>query len=249
MTQGTKQTTTLQFSVKSYAAWAPGVDTQSAWQAWANHELTISGKNEPPLTAMPSMLRRRANMPGKMALEVAYQVLGADHHTQTLFCSRHGECARAIELLTDLHQRMPLSPTAFSLSVHNAPGGLFSIARRDHTNQLALAAGESTIENAVIEACSLLADGETSVLLVAYDATPPSIFSDFQEVDEQPYAWAWLIERPTTDIISLSWSAAESDTTEQSESAGLQILRFFLTKKPPLHRCVNGRHWQWTHHD
>lgn len=272
----TKQT--LHFSVKAYAAWAPGVTTPAAWQTWANHDLTITTHAElsltelplaelplaeppfaePSLSAMPSLLRRRALMPGKMALEVAYDVLGnSERNIPTVFCSRHGECAHAISLLTDLQQGIGLSPTAFSLSVHNAPGGLLAIARQDHTQQFALAAGQSTIEHAVIEACGLLADGEASVLLVAYDNALPSVLQEFQDTCEEPYAWAWLIEPPTTDIITLSWSApdpsepdssaSDNDNIDPNESAGLQILRFFLTPQARLKRCVNGQQWQWTH--
>ena len=78
----------------------------------------------------------------------------------TVFCSRHGEVSRSVDLLMDLAKAEPLSPTSFGLSVHNATAGLFSIARSDHTNSIALAAGQSSVEHAVIEACGLLADGE-----------------------------------------------------------------------------------------
>jgi hypothetical protein len=82
------------------------------------------------------MLRRRAGFLSKMALEVAYQCLGEQIDVPTVFCSRHGEAARSVDLLLDLAKGEPLSPTSFGLSVHNATGGLFSIARRDHANAL-----------------------------------------------------------------------------------------------------------------
>jgi hypothetical protein len=62
----------------------------------------------------------------------------------------------------------------FGLAVHNASAGLFSIARADRANHIALAAGPATIEHAVIEACGLLADGAPMVLLVACDAPLPA---------------------------------------------------------------------------
>lgn len=240
----------IKFSVVSHAAWAPGVETKEAWQAWAHNDAIISGDSEPAVKSMSALLRRRASIPGKMALEVAYRCLAERHNIPIIFASRHGECARSAELLTDLAHDIPLSPTAFSLSVHNASGGLFSIARHDHANNLALAAGANTVEHAVIEACGLLADGESTVLLIAYDSAPPEIFSAFQDCNEQPYAWAWLIEPPSTDVISLTWSAAIEHSTNDTnqESAGLEILRFFIRKDSNLERINNGKCWRWTRH-
>jgi hypothetical protein len=240
----------IKFSIVSHAAWAPGIETEAAWRAWANNEIAITGNAEPSVKAMSPLLRRRASVPGKMALEVAYRCLGERTHIPIIFCSRHGECGRSADLLFDLARDIPLSPASFSLSVHNATAGLFSIARHDHASSLALAAGSSTIEHAVIEACSLLADGEPAVLLVAYDGLLPTLFTAFQDCYEQPYAWAWLMQPAAEDnAISLNWSAVQdsASSSPNSESAGLEILRFFIRRNSNLERISNGRRWQWAH--
>jgi len=240
----------LRFSITAYAAWAPGIETEADWRAWANGDLAIAAKGEPAVKAMPAMLRRRASVPGRMALEVAYRCLGERTHIPAIFCSRHGECGRAADLLTDLASNNPLSPTVFSLSVHNATGGLFAIARHDRANSLALAAGAGTIEHAVIEACGLLADNTPAVLLVAYDNWLPSLFTSFQSCNEQPYAWAWLLQPPGAEAISLSWSATQetSAVNVENDPPGLEILRFFIRKDANLKRIGNGRCWQWASH-
>lgn len=251
MIEKTSNNSEVRFSITSHAAWTPGVETEADWLAWANNDFVITDKSEPPVKAMPAMLRRRASVPGRMALEVAYRCLGERTNIPTIFCSRHGECGRSIGLLSDLVRDIPLSPTAFSLSVHNATGGLFSIARNDHANSLALAAGHSTIEHAVIEACGLLADNAPAVLLVAYDNSLPTIFSAFQDCKPQPYAWAWLIQpAKKTDVVSLSWSASQTNPTINSEkdSAGLEILRFFIRKDAHFGHISNERYWQWAYH-
>lgn len=240
----------INFSITSYAAWAPGIETETAWHAWANNNLAIIDKAEPPLTAMPAMLRRRASIPGKMALEVAYRCLGERTNIPIIFCSRHGECGRAAELISDMVRDVPISPASFSLSVHNATAGLFSIARHDHANSIALAAGHSTIEHAVIEACGLLADNQPAVLLVAYDYLLPPIFTTFQDCHEQPFAWAWLMQTTNDNSFSLTWSATQDAPSFNinSDPAGLEILRFLIQKKPSLERISNGRRWQWIRH-
>lgn len=237
--------TPLHFSVSAYAAWAPGVETAEAWLAWLKGNVKIQGEHEPSLKAMPSALRRRTNMPGKMALEVAYHCDA--EAIPTIFCSRHGECHRSIALLNELTNSIPLSPTNFSLSVHNAPAGLYAMARGDTSNNLALAAGDSTIEHAIIEACGLLADGASAVLVVAYDCPPPALFNTFQASTEQAYAWAWRITAPTHQSISLTLTPNTS-MHETTETAGLAIWRFFLNNTLALDRYSNGQHWHWRHH-
>ena len=182
--------------------------------------------------------------------EVAYRCLDAKSDVATIFCSRHGASARSVELLLDLANGVPLSPTSFGLSVHNAIAGLFSIARSDHASHIAIAAGNSTVEHGVIEACSLLAEGEPAVLLVAYDCPLPEIYSSFQDCHEQPYAWAWLLKPPLKESFSLSWSrAAESaPRTIERPPSGLDVLRFYLRNDAILERVSDGRRWLWRRH-
>lgn len=239
----------LRFSIAAHSAWAPGIETPEAWLAWAKQPFEIVGDAEPGVRQMPPMLRRRAGALGKMALEVAYQCLDGRKDVPAVFCSRHGEVARAYELLNDLAQGAALSPTAFGLAVHNASAGLFSIARVDQANHLALAAGASTIEHAVIEACGLMADGAPMVLLVAYDNCLPQVFEKFQDCTEQPHAWAWLMVPATEDAkatLRLSWMAAHEQQNEvHAMPPSLQVLQFQLGEDPCLERVADGRRWRW----
>lgn len=249
----------VSFSVATHAAWAPGLDTEVAWLAWARKPFTIAGQADAEVSAMASMLRRRAGFVGKMALEVAYRCLDGQTAIPSIFCSRHGECSRSVELLSDLAQAQPLSPTAFSLSVHNAAAGLFSIARHDCASHSALAAGHGGVEHAVIEACGLLADGAPSVLLVVYDGVLPEVFRAFQDCQEQSFAWAWLM-RPAAvgavDTISLSWGHHETHDFAPTTSlapdllqpGGLDVLAFYLRRDPELIRTVDSRCWRWERH-
>ena len=240
----------ITFSIACHAAWAPNIETKEAWLAWAKGDVVITGSVEPAVRPMAPLLRRRAGFLGKMALEVAYQCLGAKKDVPTIFSSRHGEVSRSVDLLLDLANGEPLSPTSFGLSVHNAIGGLFSIARADHASNIALAAGESSIEHGVIEACGLLAEGEPAVMLVAYDCPLPQVYSAFKDLNEQPYAWAWLIEPPRREVVSLTWSAApEESLPDTGLPAGLEVLRFHLRKDRALERISDGRRWFWSRND
>jgi Beta-ketoacyl synthase, N-terminal domain len=238
----------VSFSIASHAAWAPKLETREAWLAWASEDYVITGEVEAPVHRMPPMLRRRAGFLGKMALEVAYQCLDRRIDVPTVFSSRHGDAARSVALLLDLAKEEPLSPTSFGLSVHNATGGLFSIARGDHSSHVALAAGQSSVEHAVIEACGMLAEGEPEVLLVVYDCPLPTPYGAFQDCDEQPFAWAWLMRSPADEVVSLTWSDALKHSLPSFERlpAGLEVLRFYLRKESALERISDTRRWLWS---
>lgn len=237
----------VSFSILGHAAWAPGVTTAQEWAAWAAAPAPIAHEGEPGVRAMPAMLRRRLGQLGKMALETAYSALGGRTGVPTVFCSRHGETARAIALLDDLAGGVPLSPTAFGMSVHNANAGLFSIARGDRANHIALAAGSGTLEHAVIEACGLLADGEPAVLLVAADCPLPSVFAPFADRAEQPHAFAWLMAAEGEgERLSLHWAAADADEESGGLPGTLDVLRFLAGGAAQLERTAGRQRWRWS---
>lgn len=237
----------VRFSIAKHSAWAPGLTTAAEWIEWAKAPFPIAGDREPGVRRMAPMLRRRAGALGKMALEVAYECLDGLTGVPTVFCSRHGEVARAVELLTDLAHELPLSPTGFGLAVHNASAGLFSIARADRASHIALAAGASTIEHAVIDACALLADGEPRVLLVAYDNVLPPVFAHFQDCAEQPHAWAWLLVPASHDAFHLGWSADRAPPAAVPDAlpGSLEVLRFLLSGQARMERSDQRRRWTW----
>lgn len=238
----------ISFSISRFAAWAPGIESIDAWKAWANSPARIDGEGEPKVAPMPPMLRRRAGQFGKMALEAAYACLGGDTGVDTVFCSRHGETGRAIDLLGEMQRGEPLSPTAFGMAVHNANSGLFSIARKDRCQAIALAGGQATLENGVVEACGLLADGAPRVLLVMADVPLPGVLAPYADVQEQPYAFAWLIEPARGEHYSLSWQAAPAAAGQGGQPHALRVLRFYLAGGSEFEYAAEGRQWRWSRH-
>ncbi len=235
----------VSFSIVRHAAWAPSLAAPEAWLEWARAPYPAGTDGEPGVKAMPPMLRRRAGQLGKMALEVAYECLGGESGIPIVYCSRHGEVARSVELLDAMARGEALSPTAFGMSVHNANPGLFTIARKEQANHIALAAGPSSLEHAVIEACGLLADGAPQVLLVMAETALPELYSHFQDCEEQAYAFAWLLQ-PGQEL-SLGWQAG-ADAPREAMPGALQVLRFFLSGESQLVRMADQRQWQWQRH-
>ena len=242
--------TTVWFSVSQWGAWAPGLRTPEAWYRWARSEATIDSEGEPPVVAMPAMLRRRAGRLGRMALEAAYAATGDQEMMPTVFCSRHGEVRRTCEMLMALARNEALSPTAFSLSVHNAIGGLFSIASGSNVPFTAIAAGKASVASGVIEACGLLADGEPEVLLVVYDEPLPAIYQPYRDEPEFAFAWSWRMVPAFGEAFSLSWDVRGDEAPPHPPAAplALEVLRFFLSGTPESTMECGRQIWRWRRH-
>jgi len=246
----------IEFSVIGWSAWAPGLTQPQDWLDWANdHAPLPAGEGAPALADVPAVMRRRIDRLGRMAITAADACdIAADREAIPLvFVSRHGDVAGSVDLLRALGRSEGLSPTAFSLSVHNAVGALYSIVRKRRGNYLALAAGAASVENACVEAAGLLADGAPEVLVVCYDGPLPEVYQDFAEEAASQFAWCWRMAPlgEAGERLSLSW---EEDFKPADHGGmeplphGLAVHRFLLQGAAQLDATLDGQHWRWRRH-
>jgi len=241
------------FSIKNWGAWAPGLEQPENWRRWAAGEAVIAAEGEPKAAAMPPMLRRRAARQVRMAFEAAQTCAQGRKNIPVVFCSRHGEVRRSIEILEPLARDEAISPAAFSLSVHNAISGLYSIAAEDSAPMTAMAGGVDSAAQGLIEACAQIATGAEEVLLVTYDEPLPDVYQAYRDAPESPYAWAWLITAPQGRAYSWSWSK-ETQTPNvaapeaEAEAFGLRLLRCFLSDAEQQVLQGHAKQWCWRRH-
>jgi hypothetical protein len=237
-----------QFSVAAWSAFAPGLESEQDWLAWAARPSLPEGDDVPALAEMPAMQRRRLERLGRMALQVAWRCQPeTGEPLPMIFASRHGDIARTHEMLGGLARGEPLSPTHFGLSTHNAIAAQYSIARALTGNYLAVSAGPEAAEAAVTEALALLADGAAEVLVVVYDGPTPADYVGFRDEPEAFFAWAWRIApaQPGKPVFSLEPEGGDSaDSTTHVLPHGLDVLRFFLSDDSELVSPRSGRRWQ-----
>lgn len=246
----------IEFTVTGWSAWAPGLTEPQQWLAWARAEpVAPEGEGAPALADVPAVMRRRIDRLGRMAIAAAdaCDIAATREDVPLVFVSRHGDVGGSVELLRALGQAEPLSPTAFSLSVHNAVGALYSIVRKRRGNYLALAAGAASVENACVEAVGLLADGAPEVLIICYDGPLPEVYADFADEPAHAYAWCWRVAAAGQpgEQLSLAWEEAEPGSAVPSSTAlqhGLALHRFLLGEAPQLQATLDGQRWQWRRH-
>lgn len=244
----------LEFSIDGWSASAPGLDSREQWLEWAVRPVLPSGAEVPSLSQMPPLIRRRLNRLGRCAAQAAYDL----HHAPgvpVVLASRYGDAERSLALLQGHASGEVMSPTDFTLSVHNAIGALYSIARADTSSYSSIAGGQASAACGVLEAVGLLHDGYPAVLLVCYDSGLPQPYAGFDDEPAACFAWAarMVLPRPGLDRFSLSYrhQAAPGPVTASGRPelpSGLQVLQFLLGGARELLQ-VNGREtWRWNRH-
>lgn len=240
----------IRFNIKEWAAYAPGLHDQAAWLAWAKDGYPPAGDDVPALSEMPAMQRRRLERVGRFALQVAYWCQTAETADIPLvFASRHGDIQRTYEMLEVLARKEAISPTNFGLSIHNAIVAQYSIARQLKQNYLAVAAGKSTAEAAVIEAMGLLHDGAEEVMVVMYDGLLPEAYTTFQDENAAEYAWAWRLTKANSGTPSFSLETMNADERIPENKSrlphGLEVMQFMLSSGETLEFDDGPRRWRW----
>lgn len=265
---------TYQLTLHHWSAFSPDRKERGEWASWALDQSPASavsaGPYKPDLPGVPPMLRRRLSAMGKAALWCAGQVLEANTGPEpvtSIFCSQHGEVSRTVALLQDLAVHSPLSPASFSLSVHNAIGGIHSIAEDVEHPITAIAAGPDSPFAALLEAWSQLKfrqrEGERfeRALCVIYDAPLPADVADPDNREGEVQAVALLIscgdgsesQPDASDGLPLSFTLEQQPDRNEEPATGAAIdilLKFLLdgASRRLTFQC-DGRSWCWSKHE
>ncbi len=237
----------LSFSIERWAAWAPGVETAAQWAEWSAGERSIAEEpDRPDVGFLPAMLRRRTSRITKAALWAAHQCGAGEHTWPTVFSSRHGELHRSHGLLSELAQDEPLSPNAFSLSVHNTASGLNSIATGNRAPSTALAAGEDTVAAGVIEAAGRIDAGAERVLLVHADERVPEFYRPWVEDRPLVFALGLLLCAPVAGAAwSLErWRGPSAEASAES-APGLAFMHILAGDRDRLLMAGERNPWLW----
>jgi hypothetical protein len=145
---------------------------------------------KPEVAFVEPMLRRRLSRMARGFFHCA-QRLSPPGEVRVVHGSRHGEADRTLALLQDLAAQRELSPTLFSMSVHNAVPGLWSIFKGNHAPITAVAAGPETFGWTLVEA------------IAAWKADPASPVLCLYAEDRLPEPWAEGVPQPGLHVVAL----------------------------------------------
>ncbi|UJD88151.1 beta-ketoacyl synthase chain length factor [Rahnella aquatilis] len=231
--------------IVDWRAVALGVDSCEHWIQWARCSdiNTFSGAN-PKSQQIPMMSARRMSIGSRFAVDSGLALLVNNNVDAAIFTSRHGELEKTGRILHSLAGGEALSPTEFSMSVHNTAAGWLTIISKNPLPVTSLTAGKDSFHQGMLEAQAMLATGASRVMLVDFDGEIPDIYNESVNSEFLPYAVAIILTAGDTlkcQRISLS---GEDMNPELPQS--LQFLRGYLSSSPLFHISVDNRHsWQW----
>lgn len=206
------------------------------WKAWSAEQ----ADTQPDVSVIPAMLRRRLSAVGRAALSVIIPMIETHGVMPLVYVSRHGDLSRTLGILKDMACSEPPSPAAFSLSVHNAIAGLFSIHQGMTTNITAISGGSCELVPALLETLGLCHNQAGPVLCVFCDAPVPDIYQTHSPFPQQAYALALVVEAGSDWQLTLLDSAVTEDNQQQVQA--LAMLGLLQNNSHGVFAC-NGSHW------
>lgn len=186
----------LSLSIKAASILCKGVSSLQEQSLWAQQDLKLFdhlsfGK----LSHIPMMQARRMSKATSLACESFLNVSKEYNIDAAVFLSEHGELERSHKILDSINHHRNISPTDFSMSVHNAAAGLSTILSQKNIEVSSISAGKNGIFQALFEIMVLLESGAKNALLVAFDGNIPEFYHDYGVQDEPTYAMAMLFEK------------------------------------------------------
>src|SRR6185436_2422231 len=161
---------TMQARVLGMGLWMPGFPDPASWLSGR----PVEGADAPNAQ---SKQRRRSSLLVNMVADVAAQASAQAgvplSRLRVVVGSAFGELTTLMEMLEERERDGLLSPLRFQNSVHNSAAGQLSIANKNKTPAMSLAAGNDTVAMVLLEALTLLALGGDEVLAVVADEPLP----------------------------------------------------------------------------
>lgn len=230
----------MKFVVEQLATWIKPEQRQSPSENWYDSSpITLSW--------VPAMQRRRMTPFVKMVLHTAHQVTNDKGYENmpVVFSSRHGDFHKTANLLGELGEKQPLSPTGFGLSVHNAAIGMYSIISGNTQPMNAIAAGKDSFACALIEAYIKLVEyKQPHILLVHTDESLPEPYTTFVDEAQITHSIALVIRLATEKEAHFSLTKQATNNSEQTTTPlSLELAKAVFNKQSA---SANG--WLLTHY-
>lgn len=197
----------------------------------------------PKLAFLPPLKRRRLSPSARLFFESAWDLLGENKNIPVVFASSNGEINRNFALWHSVLTADDVSPTSFSLSVHNALVGQWSELGGVKAETTALTAPQDNLEIALLEAHLLLNEGAEQVLVVVAESPLDNQYN-VSPVYRQPFSYALSLLVEKGDAYSLKLEEQNADVVG-SDNALTWVQHQHLDVKQWQTKSSRGAIWQW----
>lgn len=172
----------IEVYIKDINIWIQGLNDSVSLTAWANGNSVLPVDYELPKPQYyPKAQLRRLSPFSKVALHTLDMPSALSDNLPLIFASQHGDLAKTVQLIKDAALGDELSPTQFTLSVHNATTGLFGIATNNSAPTTTISAGHNTFVEGLIEASMQCTQEKTAVIYSYCDFDVPEEYREFEQ--------------------------------------------------------------------
>lgn len=209
------------------------------WRGWIAAEATPTPDPRHRISAqpgndLPAMLRRRLDSAGRATCEIL-AALDPGSDFPLVHASRHGDTTRSLAMLEALQRGEPISPTHFSMSVHNALLGVHSIARQHHRPIQALGACGDEFDAILEEAKGYLVEGYQAIIAVFSECVLASAYHGCTEHPGIPCAVGLRLTLNTGQAL------LSSDPAHPTHPTPLEVISWLNGDSPYLE---GRRRWE-----
>lgn len=205
----------------------------SDWRAWCASETQCASLQQsissPVGSTLPGLLRRRVDAAGRATCDILHALAPVDG-CPLIHASRHGDVAHTLAMLESLAEEQPLSPARFSMSVHNAVLGVYSIAHNHRQPLQALGACGHEFDALLSEAEGYLDAGHPNVVIVFSEGELPALYHDHTRHPGHACAVGLRLSRQQGDGPRLAATRLDAP----AEPTPLEIIRWLAGAAPWL---------------
>jgi hypothetical protein len=161
-----------------------------------NENGSVTSNIAPDVSFLPAMFRRRLSFHARLVFEALNKLSDPSWpcHLPIVFSSRHGELELSLNLIADEQSKSPLSPTSFSLSVHNSLTGLVGLHYKNTAPTNAIAAGKESLHMGLLEASALLLE-HPLILHIHLETKLPEIYLKFSDSEQHDLCLITILDR------------------------------------------------------
>lgn len=242
-TESSLKGTHLGFTLQHWCLWQS--EEPPLVNHWPSGEVLPYNGGSADVGFLPMMQSRRLSPLARAASAVAWHCRQKSGDMPSVFFSSHGESQYYFEMLDGIAAREDVSPSRFSLCVHNAIAGLSSLHSASFQSTVSLSGGTEGLFAAFLEAAGMLLE-TPKVLVVWYEQPLPDAYRAYLATSETTWALAMVLSgagEPGPQLQLARRPGKDQSATEDSTKILVQaILENRRSSCCHLDRSI----WQWS---
>ena len=236
------QETLLDFTLQHWCLWQ---DVFDGALTYPDGNVLPSNSGQADVSFLPPMQSRRLSPLAKAANAVAWHCLQKCGQMPAVFYSTHGESHQYFEMLQDMVAHETVSPSRFSLCVHNAIAGLSSFYNHSTLPYTCLAGGTDGLFAAFLEVGGMLLE-TPQVLLVCYEQALPDAYQPYLVSPNTTWSLAMVLGKAGETGRQLHLRRSIELTETVTEDAVQQFIQTLMGNSSNRVCKLEHSVWQWS---